>query len=117
MSSPSLLPFSRVTAATALQLVSATEVEVKTETGSQRLKASHIVLATGGTPIAAPFPGGEHTITSDGVFDITRQPRRVAVCGAGYGVSVYLSYQHKCICTLPLSLIVPFPSCLVFLSI
>ena len=46
--------------------------------------AEHIVVATGGHPIVPPLPGAELGITSDGFFELTEQPRRVAIIGAGY---------------------------------
>ncbi len=46
--------------------------------------APHIVLSTGGHPFVPPVPGAELGITSDGFFDLTQQPRRVAVIGGGY---------------------------------
>jgi glutathione reductase (NADPH) len=50
----------------------------------ERLEAPHIALATGGRPIVPSWPGAELGITSDGFFELARQPRRVAVVGAGY---------------------------------
>jgi len=46
--------------------------------------ADHIVLATGGRPSVPAITGAELGITSDGFFDLTRQPRRVVIVGAGY---------------------------------
>ncbi len=48
------------------------------------LTAPHIVIATGGRPVVPHIPGAEHGITSDGFFELTGQPRRVAVVGSGY---------------------------------
>ena len=49
-----------------------------------RYSADHIVVATGGQPIVPPVPGADLGITSDGFFELTEQPRKVAVIGAGY---------------------------------
>lgn len=46
--------------------------------------ADHILIATGGEPVVPQIPGAEHGISSDGFFELTEQPRRVAVVGAGY---------------------------------
>lgn len=46
--------------------------------------ADHIVVATGGQPIVPPVPGAELGLTSDGFFEMTEQPRKVAIIGAGY---------------------------------
>lgn len=47
-------------------------------------RADHIVIATGGTPMVPPIPGAELGITSDGFFELTEQPKRVAIIGGGY---------------------------------
>jgi len=52
--------------------------------GDQTYTADHIVLATGGVPTIPTLPGAELGITSDGFFELTTQPRRVAVVGSGY---------------------------------
>ena len=47
-------------------------------------EADHILVATGGKPVAADFPGAELAINSDGFFELENQPHRVAIVGAGY---------------------------------
>lgn len=47
-------------------------------------RAKHILIATGGRPQIPNIPGAEYGITSDGFFELTEQPKRVAVVGAGY---------------------------------
>ncbi|MCB1925641.1 MAG: glutathione-disulfide reductase [Gammaproteobacteria bacterium] len=54
------------------------------EVDGQTYTADHIVVATGGRPIVPPVPGAELGITSDGFFELTAQPRKVAIIGAGY---------------------------------
>ncbi len=54
------------------------------EVNGQRYTAEHIVLAPGGEPIVPPVPGADLGITSDGFFELTERPERVAVIGAGY---------------------------------
>ena len=49
-----------------------------------RLEAPHVAIATGGRPIIPDWKGAELGITSDGFFELPRQPKRVAVVGAGY---------------------------------
>ncbi len=46
--------------------------------------ADHIVIAPGGYPVVPNIQGAELGITSDGFFELTEQPKRVAVVGAGY---------------------------------
>jgi len=48
------------------------------------IEAEHVVIATGGRPAWPDIPGAERGIDSDGFFALQRQPRRVAVVGAGY---------------------------------
>jgi len=60
------------------------------EVNGEKYQADHIVIATGGKPIVPPVPGAELGITSDGFFQLTKQPKRVAVIGGGY-IGVELS--------------------------
>ena len=51
----------------------------------RRITAKYILVAVGGTPALAPeIPGLEHTITSNEIFDLPEQPRRMLVVGGGY---------------------------------
>jgi len=54
------------------------------EVNGQRIHAEHILVATGGTPFLPKLPGIEHAITSNEVFDLPEQPRRVLIVGGGY---------------------------------
>jgi glutathione reductase (NADPH) len=60
------------------------------EVGDRRLRANHIVIATGGRPSIPAVPGAELGITSDGFFELKEKPQRVAVVGSGY-ISVELA--------------------------
>ncbi|WP_295446671.1 glutathione-disulfide reductase [uncultured Thiodictyon sp.] len=62
------------------RLVDARTVEVD----GSRYSADHIVIATGSRPLVPRMPGAELGITSDGFFELTEQPRRVAIIGGGY---------------------------------
>lgn len=46
--------------------------------------ADRIVIATGSRPFVPPIPGAELGVTSDQVFHLERQPRKVLVTGGGY---------------------------------
>ena len=50
----------------------------------ERYRCEHILVATGGHPDRPDVPGAELGIDSDGFFELERQPRRVAIVGAGY---------------------------------
>ena len=54
------------------------------EVNGKTYTAAHITIATGGTPTVPAIAGAEYGITSDGFFALTKQPKRVAVVGAGY---------------------------------
>ena len=64
----------------AARLVDAHTVAV----GDDRYTAERIVVAPGGEPIVPDIPGAELGITSDGFFELTEQPKKVTVLGAGY---------------------------------
>ena len=47
-------------------------------------EAPHVVIATGGRPTWPSVPGAELGISSDGFFELERQPASVALIGSGY---------------------------------
>ncbi len=50
----------------------------------ERFGAKHILVATGGTPFLPDIPGVAHGITSNEIFDLAEQPRRIIIVGGGY---------------------------------
>jgi glutathione reductase (NADPH) len=78
--------------------------------GERRLRAKHVLVATGSAPVTDSIPGIEACATSDDLLDLLALPARVAVVGGGYiavefasmlarlGVPVHLFYRD----TLPL---------------
>jgi glutathione reductase (NADPH) len=52
--------------------------------GEQRFRAEKILIATGGWPHIPEFPGSEHAITSNEIFDLEQFPQRLVVVGGGY---------------------------------
>ena len=51
----------------------------------RRIRAKYILVAVGGSPTLAPsIPGLEHGITSNEIFDLAEQPKRMLVVGSGY---------------------------------
>ncbi|MGX2950118.1 glutathione-disulfide reductase [Ursidibacter sp. B-7004-1] len=67
------------------QFVNKNTVEVRLENGeTEQITADHILIATGGRPARPEIAGAEYGIDSDGVFELTTLPKRVAVVGAGY---------------------------------
>ncbi|GMG84716.1 glutathione-disulfide reductase [Paralimibaculum aggregatum] len=53
-------------------------------THAHPVRARHILVATGGTPFVPDFPGSEHAITSNEVFDLPDLPASVVIVGGGY---------------------------------
>ncbi|HEX4043156.1 MAG TPA: glutathione-disulfide reductase [Xanthobacteraceae bacterium] len=57
---------------------------VRLATGD-RVRASYVLIATGGTPsYGDPIPGIEHAISSNEAFHLPEFPRRVLIQGGGY---------------------------------
>ena len=54
------------------------------EVAGREYSAERILVATGGWPFVPAFPGSEHVISSNEVFDLESFPRRVIVVGGGY---------------------------------
>jgi glutathione reductase (NADPH) len=51
----------------------------------ERIRAAHVLVATGASPYAGPtIPGIEHVISSNEAFDLAELPRRVVVQGGSY---------------------------------
>lgn len=60
-------------------------VEVAGETGTTTVRASHIVIATGSTPVDLPgLPTGGDVLDSTAALALDEPPARLAVIGAGY---------------------------------
>lgn len=52
---------------------------------NETLSGSHILIATGGMPVANDdYPNIEYTIDSNGFFDLDHLPKKVVIHGAGY---------------------------------
>jgi len=67
------------------KFVAVNEVEVALHDGGlQRVRAKHILIATGGRPKLPDIPGADLCISSDGFFDLEKQPKSIATSGAGY---------------------------------
>lgn len=71
----------------------------------RRISAEKILIATGGRPWLPEFPGCEHLVSSDRIFDLERFPKRFLIMGGGYiavefasifnglGAETHLSYR------------------------
>ncbi|QLB21218.1 glutathione-disulfide reductase [Vespertiliibacter pulmonis] len=54
------------------------------EVNGEQITADHILIATGAYPRRSSIKGQEYGIDSDGVFELTELPKRIAIVGAGY---------------------------------
>ena len=54
------------------------------EVGQEKVTAERILIAVGGHPVKPDLPGIEHTISSDGMFELAGQPKRMVILGGGY---------------------------------
>ncbi len=52
--------------------------------GEQHYTAEKILIATGGWPHIPDFPGREHAVTSNEIFDLDSFPERLVIVGGGY---------------------------------
>lgn len=60
-------------------------VDVKRSDGtSTTLSAKNVVVAVGGWPFKPDIPGIEHTITSNEIFYLEEQPKRIVCVGGGF---------------------------------
>jgi glutathione reductase (NADPH) len=62
--------------------------------GEDRYTAEHILVATGSWPTLPAEPGAELTITSNEVFHLEKQPRRLLVVGGGYIATEFACIFH-----------------------
>lgn len=79
--------------------------------GDQRVKARHVLIATGGRPKVPAIPGGERFITSDQAFHLPALPDHVVIVGGGYigvefahifrGLGAAVTLVHKGALVLP----------------
>ncbi len=56
----------------------------RVEVAGTEYSAAKILVAVGGWPWVPEFPGREHTLTSNEIFDLDAFPRRFLVLGGGY---------------------------------
>jgi len=61
------------------------EVEVAMANGENKvLTAKNVLVAVGGWPFKPNIPGIEHTITSNEIFYLEKQPKRIVIVGGGF---------------------------------
>ena len=66
------------------------------EVNGQKYTAKRILIATGGWPQVPDIPGKEHITTSNEVFHLAQQPKRVLIVGGGYIAVEFASIFNGC---------------------
>jgi glutathione reductase (NADPH) len=67
-------------------------VNVQLSNGETRsVTAKNILVATGGWPFKPDIPGAEHTITSNEIFYLKDQPKRIVCVGGGFIAAEFAS--------------------------
>ena len=56
----------------------------RVEVNGREYSAERILIAVGGWPYVPDFPGREHVVDSNAIFDLDRFPERLVVVGGGY---------------------------------
>jgi glutathione reductase (NADPH) len=62
--------------------------------GERRLRAEHILIATGSWPVVPPIEGAEHAITSNEAFFLKDLPGSVILVGGGYIATEFAGIFH-----------------------
>ncbi len=67
------------------KLTSTTEIEITSDSGSEKITSKNIILATGSTPIEIPgFEiDGKQVVTSDHAINLPQVPKHLIIIGAG----------------------------------
>ncbi|GAP35611.1 glutathione-disulfide reductase [Piscinibacter sakaiensis] len=79
------------------RLLGPQQVEVQPDDATappRRLRARHVLVATGSRPQRPPIDGAELGVVSDEMFDLPVFPRRLAVVGGGYIACEMASIFH-----------------------
>ena len=73
------------------------EIEIRTAGETRRVTARHVIVATGGRPVVPPIPGldGVPFLTNLTLFEITEQPKHLAILGGGpIGVEMAQAFRR-----------------------
>jgi len=54
------------------------------EVNGEKFTSERVLVATGGRPFKSEIPGHDLSITSDEIFHLDRQPKRIVIAGGGY---------------------------------
>lgn len=54
------------------------------EVAGKTYSAERVLIAVGGWPFVPQFPGSEHAVTSNEIFDLENFPQRIVIVGGGY---------------------------------
>lgn len=76
--------------------ISKDTIEVKTEKGTEKIKADKFIIATGSIPAKPPIPGidSKHCIDSTGALELQEVPKSMVIVGGGViGVEIATLYS------------------------
>lgn len=66
----------------------------RVEVAGKTYRAERILLATGSSPVVPDFPGNQHVLTSDQIFDLPQLPERLLIVGGGYIATEFAGIFH-----------------------
>ncbi len=66
----------------------------RVEVAGKEYRAEKILLATGSHPFIPDFPGNEHVLSSDQIFDLEQLPKRILIVGGGYIATEFAGIFH-----------------------
>ncbi|ERN43153.1 pyruvate/2-oxoglutarate dehydrogenase complex [Rubidibacter lacunae KORDI 51-2] len=64
------------------------------EAGDRKVTADKILIAVGGKPVHPSIQGIEHAVSSDAMFSLPEQPKRMLAIGSGYIASEFACILH-----------------------
>lgn len=62
--------------------------------GDQKVTADKVLIAVGGRPFKPNIMGIEHAMTSDDIFHLKEQPKRIVILGGGYIGTEFACIMH-----------------------
>jgi glutathione reductase (NADPH) len=74
------------------QLTGANSVQLGS---GKAVTADKILIATGARPLMPEFPGVEHAISSNEVFNLPKLPQRIVIAGGGYIANEFAGIFHQ----------------------
>mmetsp|Transcript_26682 Transcript_26682/g.57439 ORF Transcript_26682/g.57439 Transcript_26682/m.57439 type:complete len:494 (+) Transcript_26682:635-2116(+) len=70
------------------------EIALANGGGTRTVSAKNILIGVGGWPFKPDIPGIEHTITSNEIFYLKEQPKRMVIVGGGFIACEFAQIMH-----------------------